>query len=163
MTADYWTITGFDIWRMDERPVFDLKNLNTGQVVTCSNITEVKEQKFVPVPMPKIKTTKRKITNQKVKTTKSRGKPKYKGVSKSKDKFRAQFWDKVLNKVVHLGTFDSELLAAAAYQEHIGNIKEAKRLRNEYEEGDCRPEVPDVVHKKIFQEDKSLGQFQSEE
>ena len=37
--------------------------------------------------------------------------------------------------------FESELLAAAAVQEAMGNKEEAKRLRNEYEEGDRRPEV----------------------
>lgn len=77
------------------------------------------------------------------KAKKRKGKSNYKGVSRLGKKWRAQVYDKVLGKSVHLGSYDSELLAAAAYQEHIGNKKEAKRLRNEYKEGNCMPERHD--------------------
>ena len=163
MTAQYWTITGYDMWRLNKREVFDFKNLNTDEVVTCSNATEVNDQKFLPVTMPKVKGTKVKKqkvkkATKKLKAEKSsrrgpRARSKYKGVSPAKTagKFRASFWDKEKGNV-YLGTFNSELLAAAAYEEHIGNKKEAQRLRNEYEEGNCRPEASDanVVHKNIF-------------
>ena len=93
--------------------------------------------------MPKIKKPRRtKPKEEKVETAKRRGpRAKYKGVSASKTlgKFRANFWDKGKNRNIYIGTFDSELLAAAAYQEHIGNHEEAKRLTNEHQEGD--PEV----------------------
>lgn len=180
MIAQYWTITGYDMWRLDEKTVFDLKNLNTGEVVTYNSITDVKEQKFLPVTMPKPKTrrSKAKVTKKRTKTkTKKgaekapRGKSKYKGVSplKTPGKFRAMIWDAKTKKVKHLGTFESELLAAAAVQEFLGNKKESRRLRNEYEEGNCWPEAPepDVVHKRIFPEEEplvsDLGRFPSEQ
>jgi len=180
MTAQYWTITGYDMWMLNKREVFDFKNLTTDEVITCGSATEVNDQKFLPVTMPKVKKTKTKVkkhavkkTTKKPKAEKSsrrgpRARSKYKGVSPSKTagKFRAAFWDKEKGNV-YLGTFNSELLAAAAYEEHIGNKKEAKRLRNEYEEGNCRPEAsePNVVHKNIFPEDtpKDPGQFPSEQ
>ena len=61
MVAQYWTITGSDIWELEERRVFDFKNLNTGEVVTCDNVTEVKGEKFLPVTMPKVKKQKARI------------------------------------------------------------------------------------------------------
>lgn len=175
MQAEFWTTSGSDIWRVKERRVFDFKNLETGEVVTSDNVTEIMEKKFQPVTMPQIK--KRKAsTRQSTKASKSSGpgrraKSKYKGVSDSKTpgKFRVQFYDKELKKNIGLGTFDSELLAAAAYQERAGNKKEAKRLRNEYEEGDCRPEVtePKDVHKRMFEEDVPItsgpGEYSSED
>jgi len=98
---------------------------------------------FMPVAMPNIKKPKVKKVKPSTKLSKSsrrgpRAKSKYKGVSPAKTpgKFRVQFWDKVTNTNIGLGTFDSELLAAAAYEERAGNHKEAKRLRNEYQEGD---------------------------
>lgn len=152
MTAKFWTKTGEDIWTLEEKRVFDFKNLETGETVTCEGTTNVLLSDFVPVIMPKAKkktppapSTKRsaeKPTSAKKKTASRRGaKSKYKGVSPSRTsgKFRAQFCDK--KKIKHLGTFESELLAAAAVQEALGNHEEAKRLRNEYEEGDRRPET----------------------
>lgn len=167
MTAQYWTITGFDMWRLDERNVFDFKNLNTGEVVTCTCVTEAKEHKFLPVTMPKVKGTK--VKKQKVKKATKKPKAekslrrgpralsKYKGVSpdKTPGKFRVQYWDSKKKRNIYLGTFDGELLAAAAYEEHIGNHKEARRLRNEYQEGNCQPETEDVP--------TNPGQFPSEE
>lgn len=150
MTAQYWTTTGYDIWEMKERIVYDLTNLTTDEVVTCDSI----DAKFKAVIMPKIKrpqvstapTSKKKKVARSSSTSK---KSKHKGVtlSKTPGKFRVQFWDKKKNKNIYLGTFDSELMAAATYQEHIGNKKEARRLRNEYEEGDRQQEV---VHERIF-------------
>jgi len=137
MKAKYWTITGEDIWTVNERRVFDFKNLQTGDVVTCGNSREVMDANLVPVTMPVIKPKEKDQTS-------ARRDTKYKGVSKAitPGKFRAQFWDKEKNKNKYLGTFDSELEAAAAYQEHIGNHKEARRMLNEYQEGDCGPEDP---------------------
>ncbi|MBA7684881.1 hypothetical protein ES703_93294 [subsurface metagenome] len=153
MTAQYWTTNGSDIWRLKERRIFDFKNLDTGEVVTCDGMHDVMDAKFQPVVMPEIKQQTLKVKKQDVKKKKGkiakssrrgpRSKSKHKGVSLSKTpgKFQVQFWDKKKKTSVKLGTFNSELLAAAAYQDQIGNKKEAKRLRNEYEEGDRRPEV----------------------
>jgi len=61
------------------------------------------------------------------KNTVNRGKSKYKGVTKRGRKWSAQFYEN--KKLEHLGTFDSEELAAAAYAERAGNKNEAQRLR----------------------------------
>ena len=135
MTAQYWTITGYDMWRLDKREVFDFRNLNTGEVVTCSSVTEVTNNNFLPVTMPK-------QPGKTPKAPKSTGnKSNYKGVKVVGKKFSAQLWDKKNKKHKYLGMFESELLAAAAVQEENGDKKEARRLRNEYEEGNGRPEV----------------------
>lgn len=157
MTAKFWTKNGSDIWRLTERRVFEFKNLETSEVETCDCASSVIMAKFLPVEMPK-KTTRRKRSPKPAKPaekkTASAGKTKskYKGVRPSGSKFTAQYWDTKTKQLKHLGTFDGELQAAAAVQEAIGNKKEARRLRNEYEEGDCRPEASEsqVVHKKIF-------------
>lgn len=175
MTAQYWTITGHDMWRMDKREVFDFKNLQTDEIVTIRTVTEVKEKGLLPVTMPQIKPRTPKVKKKKIKTMKStkssrrgpRSLSNYKGVSpsKTKGKFRVQFYDKKKKTNIGLGTFPSELLAAEAYQEHIGNHKEAKRLRNEYQEGNGQPEIsePNVVHKKMFKEDKPNPALQPSE
>jgi len=60
----------------------------------------------------------------------------YKGVSRDsprKDgsrKWRAQYWDGKKQKPVSLGMFETELLAAAAYQDHAGNKAKAAEYRN---------------------------------
>jgi len=145
MTAKYWTTNGEDIWMMTERRVFDFKNLETGDVVTCGNSREVMDANLVPMTMPKVKPADKKRAEKKrggclpapIKALKSI----YKGVTHSRTpgKWRAQFWDKKKNKNIYLGTFDSELLAAAAVEEHKGNKKEAIRLLNEHQEGDPAP------------------------
>jgi len=149
MTAKYWTTNGEDIWMMTERRVFDFKNLETGDVVTCGNSREVMDANLVPVAMPDIKTKKVSTeTPAEISTVSEspsrrgqRSKTRHKGVSPAvtQGKFRAQFWDKKKNKNIYLGTFDSELLAAAAVEEHKGNKKEAIRLLNEHQEGDPAP------------------------
>ncbi len=61
----------------------------------------------------------------------------YKGVSLNKpkkdgtQKFRVQFWNGKLKKNIPLGTFNSELKAAAVYQDHIGNKDEAAKLHGQ--------------------------------
>lgn len=109
--------------------------------------------------------SKRKVKGPKGKTEKTESvtakkkKSKYKGVRREGKKFSASYWDSVNKKLKYLGMFDSELLAAAAIQDEKGNKKEAKRLRNEYEKGNCRPEVtePEDVHKRIFKKDESVS------
>ena len=149
MKAKYWTITGEDIWTVNELRVFEFKNLITGKVESYQSVTEITRRGLVPVTMPVIKPKEKDQTP--ARSARSGPKSKYKGVSKAikSGKFRAQFWDKEKNKNKYLGTFDSELEAAAAYQEHIGCHKEARRMLNEYQEGNCGPEEP--------------GQFPSEE
>lgn len=154
MTAQYWTITGYDMWRLEEKTVCDLTNMVTGEVVRCENIIDAK---FKAVIMPKIKSRTVKSTKQKAQKEKAK-KPKtvkalsgkapksgskYKGVKAEGKKFSAQCWDGKNKKLKYLGMFESELLAAAVVQEELGNYGEAKRLRNEYQEGNCRPEVED--------------------
>lgn len=68
------------------------------------------------------------VRQLKSKRTKS---SKYKGVSlvkstKSKGpRFAATYWDGIQKKAVHLGMFDNEKLAAAAYEKHVANKKKA--------------------------------------
>lgn len=140
MTAQYWTTDGSDIWRLNERRIFNFENLDTKEVVSCECVADITDKNFTPVVMPDVKSTK---TPKVKKTARSsrrgpRAKSNYKGVSPSKTpgKFRVQFYDKKNKKNIGLGTFNSELLAAAAYQERAGNFKDARRLRNEHEEGD---------------------------
>jgi len=137
MKAKYWTITGEDIWIVNERRVFEFKNLITGEVESYQSVTEITRRGLVPVTMPVIKPKEKEQMP-------ARRDTKYKGVSRAitHGKWRVQFWDKENNKNIHIGTFSSELSAAAAYQEYIGCHKEARRLLNEYEEGDCGPEDP---------------------
>lgn len=61
----------------------------------------------------------------------------FKGVKKEKKsyadgrpRFTVNYHDRQKGKIKYLGTFDNEYLAAAKYQDHIGNKKEAKRLRS---------------------------------
>jgi len=142
----YWSMTGHDIWQLNN-PVCELKNLITGEVMQLNVSIPVR---FKPVIMPKIKKEQKKTAKKKKerkksveKTKKDKGptvkkrrkSSKYRGVtSASKGKFRVQYWDPVLGKNVGLGTFDSELLAAAAYQKRKGNHKEATRLLDKYHE-----------------------------
>lgn len=145
MTVKYWT-NGSGIFRLVQ--VLEFTNLETGEVTRRDSFNEATE--FIPIDLPKPKKAKGKKT-QKVKKvpkipkaakTSRRGpkaKSKYKGVKAQGKKFAGQCWDKVSKKVRHLGMFESELLAAAAVQEKLGNYGEARRLRNEYEEGDPTP------------------------
>lgn len=154
MTAKYWTKTGKDMWVLSERTVFEFKNIETGEVVTC----DVSDTKFVPVIMPEVKAKTPKVKKKTAKTVKSIGKSgsKYKGVRRDGKKFSGSYWDGKNKKAKYLGMFDSELQAAAAVQAALGNYKEAKRLLNEYEEGNGGPEAskPQVVHNRIFSEDE---------
>jgi len=60
---------------------------------------------------------------------------KYKGVSLTKmkadgtQKFRVQFWDGPKKRNIPLGAYESELEAAAVYQDYAGNKAEAQKLR----------------------------------
>ena len=163
MTAKYWTTTGEDMWVLKERRVFDFTNTETGEVVSLDNVTEVKDKKFLPWIRPEIKTTKVKTPKVKKKRhskTKSYKKSKYKGVTpQPSGKFRAHYWDAAKGKVIGLGTFESELQAAAAVEEALGNTKEAMRLLKESREGG-----PPVEHRRMFSEDMpQSGEFPSEE
>jgi hypothetical protein len=138
MTAKYWTKDGEVMCRLSVRTVFEFKNLDTDEVLTLDNMHDVIDAGFLPVTMPKVKKAKKQTKANKettAKTSKRVKTSKYKGVSfeKKTGKWKASYWDG--NKPVYLGTFDYELLAAAAYQEKIGDPKEAKRLWNEHEEG----------------------------
>lgn len=146
MPAQYWTITGYDMWRMEKkeekREVFEFKNLNTGEKLKCSSVTEVKDAKLLPVKMPepgpaepKV-TQKKKTTEEKPTKKKTQKKSKYKGVRLEGRKFSGTYWDGSQRKLIYLGMFDYELLAAAAVLEAKGDKEGAKRLRNEHEEGD---------------------------
>jgi len=44
-------------------------------------------------------------------------------------KFKVSYWDGIHKKNIYLGTHESELIAAAAYQDHIGNKAKAAELR----------------------------------
>ena len=142
MAAKFYTKNGDDIWRLKERIVYDFKNLETGQVVTCQTMKET--LCFEPVIMTKPKSRAAKRKTERKKRAVGKVKSRYKGVSKVGKKWRTQVYDKILQRNIHLGTFEAELLAAAAYQDCIGNEKEARRLRNEYEEGDRMAEEVNV-------------------
>ena len=143
MTAKYWTKTGEDMWVMTERTVFDFRNSETGDVETLHHMPAIKDAGFLPVKviMPTVKQNKtpkvKKKTAKKAEKSLRRGpKSKYKGVKAQGKKFMAQCWDKKNKKLKYLGMFESELIAAATVQEAKGNSREARRLRNEHEEGD---------------------------
>ena len=142
MTAKLWTTNGSDRWKGSKREGFDFTNLETKDVVTCDCVSEIVGKKFTPVTMPEIKKSKKPAEKSKVaKSSKTGKKSKYKGVtgSNTPGKYRVHFYDRVTRKVIGLGTFNNELLAAAAYQERAGEYQEAKKLRNEYQEGDPAP------------------------
>ena len=156
MTAQYWTITGYDIWRLEKREVFEFKNLNTGEKFRCDNVTEVKDAKLLPVTMPKPRPAEPKVIDpppeKPTEEKPAKKKSKYKGVvCYPNGKFYAQYWSSAARKIISLGTFDYELLAAAAVLEAKGDKEGARRLRNEYEEGDRG------------QSAKITGQFPSEQ
>ena len=166
MTAKYWTKDGEVMCRLSVRNVFDFTNLDTGEVVTLDNMHDIIDTGFLPVIMPKVKTKKTpKVKKKKApkapKAAKKskhgpRAKSKYKGVRREGKRYYASYWDGANKKAVHLGSYISELLATAAVQEALNNVKEARRLRNEYEEGNGRPEVtePQVVHKAMYSSDE---------
>jgi len=166
----FFTTDGSDVWVFEKlRLVVDLRNAATGETVTC----EKGDPRFRPaeirVAENKIRANKKAEVKKKSPVrnkTAAESKPrrsktsKFKGVGKNKDgKFVATYWDGARKKAVHLGVFKGELLAAAAYQEHIGKKKEADRLREEHQEGDGPPE-PDSKHKtrksKIIGTDKRI-------
>jgi len=81
-----------------------------------------------PKTLPIAKSDKKKIP---------KNRSEYAGVVRADSgRFYASYWSRAANKQVSLGTFEYELLAAAAVQEARGNHKEAMRLRNEHQEGD---------------------------
>ena len=82
-----------------------------------------------PKPMAKASPIK-KPQRTKRKTTK---KSKYKGVvimerPDGTCRYRANYWDAARKKTKNQGTYDTELLAAAAVQKALGNDKEAEKL-----------------------------------
>jgi len=144
MTAKFWTITGHDMWRAEERKVIDFTNLNTDEVVRCENIIDAKFKAVIMPTCPpdkplgrrevrkskKAKTATQKADKQtagKKKAAKAPRKSEFKGVRPSGSKFTAQYWDG--KKVKHLGTYVVEELAAAAVQDQLGNTQEGIRLR----------------------------------
>jgi len=148
---NFFTMTGYDVWAVVAvKTMVDLRNATTGEKVTI----EKGDGRFKPA---EIRIAEHKIrANKKAEVKKKspvQNKPdaessphrkktsEYKGVSKNKDgKFSAAYWDGANKKPVHLGVFRDELLAAAAFQDHIGNKKEAEKLRADYQEGDGLPE-----------------------
>ena len=151
----FFTHDGSDIWKNCQvrtvRQVL-LKNLDTGD--EC--IALVGDDAFTAVKMPDIKAPntpkpekpdtkpeqpvnnarkshKSKSTSKK--KTSKRNTSQYKGVERLKPnksgqvKFKVSWWDGKTKKNIYLGTYDSELIAAAAYQDYIGNEAEAAELR----------------------------------
>ena len=90
-------------------------------------------------------------------------KSKYKGVSPIKLKsgeFRyiVVKWNGKTRKNERLGAYDSELLAAAAYEAHVGNIIEARRLRKQDEKIRNTPVNPADLQEQIENNpDRSIG------
>ncbi len=133
----FFTKTGDDIWKIEGVSVV-LRNMETGRTVTV----EKGDKEYFPIFMPVIEKPEAKTKNKKTKIAKARkgNKSKYKGVKQAASgKFRAQYWDNKKKKVTGLGTFDDELLAAAAVQKALGNYGAAHRLMEEYQEGDGTP------------------------
>jgi len=151
----FFTHDGTDIWKNCQvrtvRQVL-LKNLDTGD--EC--IAVVGDDAFTAVKMPDIKAPntprpqkpdtkpeqpvnnahkshKSKSTSKK--KTSNRNTSQYKGVERLKPnksgqvKFKVSWWNAKTKKNIYLGTHDSELIAAAAFQDHIGNKAEVAKLR----------------------------------
>jgi len=51
------------------------------------------------------------------------------GYADGRSRFEASYYNPKTKKVEYLGSFDNEYLAAANYEERVGNLQEAKRLR----------------------------------
>jgi hypothetical protein len=151
MTAQFWTRTGKEVFVLEEIMTYRLKNYVTGETILLENTSEISEKKFLPMIVANIKTGrkkkrpvqtgKKKIKKPKDSATKksiiNRTKNKYKGVRTfGPGKFGAQYYDKDKKKVIHIGTFKDELLAAAAVQQKLGNLEEARRLLKEYKKDD---------------------------
>ncbi|HUS74312.1 MAG TPA: hypothetical protein VMY06_14725 [Sedimentisphaerales bacterium] len=54
----------------------------------------------------------------------------YKPTKSGKIRYRATYWDGKKKKTIHLGTYDSDIEAAAVYQDHIGNKAKAAEYRS---------------------------------
>ena len=96
--------------------------------------TEKRSPRPADRPAKKIKKSSKMLSDSNVRKGK---KSKYKGVSPMKPlksgkiKYQAFCWDGKKKKCVTIGTYDTELMAAAAYQDHVGNKAEARKLRDQ--------------------------------
>jgi len=72
-------------------------------------------------------TSKKKASNRK--TSQYKGVERLKPNKSGQVKYKASYWDGKNKKNIYLGTHDSDLLAAAAYQDNIGNEAGARDLR----------------------------------
>jgi hypothetical protein len=142
MTAQFWTRTGKEVFVLEEIMTYRLKNYVTGETILLENTLEISEKKFLPMMVANIKTGRKKKRSvqtgkKKIKKLNNSTKNKYKGVRTfGPGKFGAQYYDKDKKKVIHIGTFKDELLAAAAVQQKLGNLEEARRLLKEYKKDD---------------------------
>ena len=143
----FFTHDGTDIWKNCQvRTVKQvlLKNLDTGDecvaVVGDDAFTAVKMPEIKDPPKPQKPDTKPEQPANKHKSTSTKKKSnrhtsRYKGVERLKPnksgqvKFKASYWDGNHKKNIYLGTHESELIAAAFYQDHIGNKERAAELR----------------------------------
>lgn len=86
----------------------------------------VKSKSEQPVNKHK-STSKKKNSNRN--TSEHKGVERLKPNKSGQVKFKTSWWNGKTKKNIYLGTYDSELIAAAAYQDRLGNKAEAAKLR----------------------------------
>jgi len=153
--TQFFTTNGTDFWRnVQVRTVTQvmLKNIETSAKCIC---TVGADEPWVAVIMPETKaakpaaksvrgpynkraviTARKPSKSNNKKKTSNRKTSQYKGVERLKPnksgqvKYKTSYWEGKTKKNIYLGTYDSELEAAAACQDHIGDKDEAARLRS---------------------------------
>ena len=134
MTADYFSMTGHDIWHRTDKTVHQLRNLHTGEIVVCESIAP----KFQAVIMPSGGTKPHKTKAPKTRKTKKKTpdclkkykKKKHTGIIYTRSgKFQAGFWDGKTN--VNLGTYGTLPEAIEIREAAVQKAKSGKRDQDE--------------------------------
>ena len=145
----FFTTDGTDIWyvrsvktmtaiRMENTSTGELEDVIAGddsRFEPCRVVIDKPAERKKAMTKTAPTASQTKLTSGGSKKSGSKSKSKYKGVCPTRPmkdgtfKWRAQFWDGKKNKLIGLGQFDTEELAAAAYADYKGDKAEAQRLR----------------------------------
>ena len=128
----FFTTDGTDIWyvrSVKTMTAIRMENTSTGEL---EDVIAGDDSRFEPC---RVVIDKPAVERRGSKKSGSKSKSKYKGVCPTRPmkdgtfKWRVQFWDSKKNKLIGLGQFENEELAAAAYADYKGDKAEAQRLR----------------------------------